>query len=239
MVASGLTIPSYTPSGLTTGTTYIWYIVAHNGGGTNQGSQWTFTTAAALPPPPDDIVIYASDIPPASLHGSWTTAADGSSPDGVKLMTADVGWASTVNALAAPEHYIDVTFDAVANTPYRLWLRIRAVNNSKWNDSLWVQFSDARFNGASIYPIGAQSALDVNLATDAGAASLNGWGWQNTAYWLNQPTTFTFPTSGPHTLRIQVREDGVELDQIVLSPVTFLNTRPGSLTNDSTIVPKP
>ena len=46
-------------------------------------------------------------------------------------------------------------------------------------------------------------------------------------------------SSGTHTIRIQVREDGVQLDQIVLSPSTYLNTAPGGVTNDSTIVPKP
>jgi hypothetical protein len=36
-----------------------------------------------------------------------------------------------------------------------------------------------------------------------------------------------------------VREDGVQLDQIILSPGTYLNTRPGSLANDTTIIPRP
>ena len=36
-----------------------------------------------------------------------------------------------------------MTFDAAADTPYRLWLRVKAVNNSKFNDSVSVQFSDA------------------------------------------------------------------------------------------------
>jgi hypothetical protein len=35
-----------------------------------------------------------------------------------------------------------------------------------------------------------------------------------------------------------VREDGVQLDQIVLSPVTFANSAPGPVTDDHTIVPK-
>ena len=78
----------------------------------------------------------------------------------------------------------------------------------------------------------------VNLATDVNATSLNKWGWANTAYWLSQTTTVTFPTSGTHTVRVQVREDGVQLDQIVLSPTTYLNAAPGGPTNDSTIVPK-
>ena len=52
-------------------------------------------------------------------------------------------------------------------------------------------------------------------------------------------TTVQFPSTGTHTLRIQTREDGVQIDQIVLSPTTYLTVRPGLLTNDSTIVPKP
>ena len=36
-----------------------------------------------------------------------------------------------------------------------------------------------------------------------------------------------------------VREDGVQFDQIVLSPTTYLTSPPGGVSNDSTIVPKP
>jgi len=79
----------------------------------------------------------------------------------------------------------------------------------------------------------------VNLATDSTGASLQVRGWVNGAYWLSQPMTLTFAGSGSHTLRIQVREDGVQFDQIVLSPTTFLNTPPGPASNDATIVPKP
>ena len=93
--------------------------------------------------------------------------------------------------------------------------------NSKWNDAVWVQFSDARANGSSVYPLNSTSGLLVNLATDSGAGSLNAWGWENSAYWLSQSTTVSFANSGAHTLRIQVREDGVEFDQIVLSPATI------------------
>jgi hypothetical protein len=103
---------------------------------------------------------------------------------------------------------------------------------------VWVQFSDAQAGGAQVYAINSATGLLVNLATDGTAASLNGWGWQNRAYWLSQPTTISFTTSGPHTLRIQVREDGVQFDQIVLSPSTYLNAAPGGPTADTTIVPK-
>ena len=191
-------------------------------------------TAATSTPAAGDVVIYASDLPDGALHGSWTKAGDTTSPNGVKLMTPDAAFATT--PLAEPTHYVDVPFTAAAGTEYTLWLRLQALNNSKFNDSVWVQFSDAVANGASAYPIGSDDALLVNLATDSGAASLNGWGWQNTAYWLAQATTVTFAASGPHVLRIQVREDGVQLDQVVLSPNRFRTAAPGGVTNDRTIV---
>jgi hypothetical protein len=116
---------------------------------------------------------------------------------------------------------------------------MKAASNSKYNDSVYVQLSDARDgNGAPMYGVGTTTGLTVNLATDSAGGSLNGWGWQDHAYWLAQATTMTFASAGTHTLRIQTREDGVSIDQIVLSPTTYLNAPPGPVSNDSTIVPK-
>jgi hypothetical protein len=236
-VSTGQAQASYAPGTLQNSTQYFWQIVAHNSAGTTGGPAWSFTTGASSTPA--NIVIYASDVPAANLHGSWTTAADGTAAAGTKLVTPDNGVANTSNALASPTDFVDVTFNANAGTPYTLWLRVQALNNSKFNDSLWVQFSDAQAGGTGIYALNTTSGLLVNLATDSTAASLQGWGWTNSAYWLSQPTTLTFAGSGSHTLRIQVREDGVQFDQIVLSPTTYLNTPPGPASNDATIVPKP
>jgi len=133
--------------------------------------------------------------------------------------------------------YVDVMFNANAGTAYTIWLRLKALSNIKFNDSVWVQFSDATSGGQPVYSIGTTSGLLVNLATDATASSLNAWGWQNGAYWLTQATTLTFATNGPHTLRVQVREDGVQFDQIVLSPDQYLSTAPGPRDNDTHILP--
>src|SRR4029078_11014487 len=105
-----------------------------------------------------------------------------------------------------------------AGVPYRIWLRLEASANSKFNDSVWLQFSDAQICGTAAYPIGTTNGLLVNLATDSSASSLSNWGWQDSAYWLSQSTTVTFPTDGPHTLRVQIREDRVALGPLVLSP---------------------
>jgi len=232
---------SYQPSPLAAGTVYYWRVTVEGESGITRGPTWSFTTAAAPPPPPPagDIVVYASDVPSTALHGMWTTASDATSPNGVRLSTPDTGFASTDTPASAPTHYVDVSFTAAANTPYTIWLRLKALNNSKYNDSIWVQFSDASANGSTVYPMNSSSALLVNLATDVSATSNNDWGWVNSAYWLSQAATLTFGSSGTHTMRIQVREDGVSLDQIVLSPTTYLTSPPGGRTNDSTVVPKP
>lgn len=238
-VTTGQAAASYTPPTLAAGTPYFWQIVARNSAGTTTGPVWSFTTAAAAPPPAD-IVIYASDIPSSALHGSWVFAADATSPAGTKVVTPDLGVANTANALAAPVDYLDVTFTADAGVPYTLWLRLQATGNSKWNDAVWVQFSDARNGPATVYPLGTTQGLLVNLATNGGASSLNQWGWEHGAYWLpQQTTTVTFATTGTHTIRIQTREDGVQLDQIVLSPATYLTMAPGPVGDDRTIVSKP
>ena len=198
------------------------------------------TTGGSTPPPPPpptatNVVVYAGDIPLSNVHGSWARQFDGTAAVGVdgqfKLAIPDglPDGSQPNNPLASPTHYVDVTFNAQAGTPYTIWLRLQALNNSKFNDAVWVQFSDAQVNGGAAYRMGTTSGLLVNLATDTFGTSLSGWGWQNTAYWLSQATTVTFPTTGSHTLRIQVREDGVQFDQVVLSPGQYLvHARPAA-----------
>jgi hypothetical protein len=194
---------------------------------------------AVTPPADDDVVIYAADAQPSEVHGAWTSACcDAASPLGTRLTTTDMERAVLDAALAVPEHYVDFTFDARAVTTYTLWLRLRAAANSKWNDSVWVQFSDAMVDGSPAYGVNTTSGLLVNLAQDSSASGMNGWGWVNGAYWLSQPASMIFQTDGPHVIRVQLREDGVSLDQILLSAGRFRVEPPGPRSNDSTIVPR-
>ena len=48
--------------------------------------------------------------------------------------------------------------------------------------------------------------------------------------------TLRFREAGMKRLRIQVREDGVSIDQIVLSAVKYRTTRPGTAKNDTLIL---
>jgi hypothetical protein len=249
-----LTIPN-------TGGWQKWTTLTKTGVSLSAGQQvWRFVITAAGPtgvvgnfnwmraaqgssepaPTPSEIVIYASDVPSTSVHGNWTHVADATAADGIRLANADLGAPAVSSAMASPTDYFDVTFDAEAGVKYRLWLRMNPEGNSKWNDSVYVQFSGSvNGTGGALYRIGTTHALVVNLATTSGATELNGWGWQNRAYWLSDTGEVWFATSGPQTMRVQIREDGVSIDQIVISPEQYLTSAPGPVGGDSTIVPKP
>ena len=191
------------------------------------------------PPPSGDptntteIVLYASKA--SVIKGHWSSGTSSGAAGGNAMRSTDTGWSLPNAPLAAPTHYFETTFNAAANTPYRIWMRLRAGANSKWNDSVWVQFSDALVSGQAAYRIGTTSGLIVNLEPCDQCGTL-GWGWHNGAYWLAQETTVSFAQAGVHTIRVQTREDGVEIDQIVISASKYMSARPGPLRNDATIL---
>ena len=102
-----------------------------------------------------------------------------------------------------------------------------------------MQFSGAvNASGGAIYRIGTTSSAEYNLENCSGCG-LTAWGWQDTAYGLSvTPAPIYFATTGPQTLRIQQREDGLSIDQILLSPSTFRQTAPGVFKNDTKIYPR-
>jgi hypothetical protein len=183
-----------------------------------------------------DVVLYPSDV--SVIRGNWSRVSSTTGAGGQKLTSADQGWSSPDSPLAAPADYFEASFPAQAGVTYRLWLRLRAAGNSKWNESVWVQFSSAVTPaGAPLWRIGTASALAVNLENCSGCG-VSGWGWQDNAWWLGTSSVVRFPTSGTQTVRVQTREDGVDVDQIVLSAGPYLNAPPGALRDDATIVPK-
>jgi hypothetical protein len=73
------------------------------------------------------------------------------------------------------------------------------------------------------------------ILEDCGNCGVAGWGWQDNGYGVVGPT-ITFAQSGPQRLRIQTREDGLGIDQIVFSAGTYLTQAPGAAKHDATIV---
>jgi phosphatidylserine/phosphatidylglycerophosphate/cardiolipin synthase-like enzyme len=230
---------TYQDQGLTDGTTYHYRVRAFNASGNGPYSNTANATTPQTPPPStDDVVLYASE---ASVKvGNWTVVSDSTAAGGARLSNPNASAARIDTPLANPSSYFEMTFNAEAGRPYRLWLRGKADNNYWGNDSVHAQFSrSVTSTGSSVYRIGTTSATLVNLE-DCSGCGISGWGWQDNGYGsgVMGPLIY-FETSGTQTIRIQVREDGFSIDQIVLSPDTYLTTSPGALKNDSVILPKP
>ena len=47
-----------------------------------------------------------------------------------------------------------------------------------------------------------------------------------------------FTSTGVQTVRVQTWEDGFSIDQLVLSPSTYLTTAPGPARDDATVLPE-
>jgi hypothetical protein len=235
------------PATLSPGTTYYWRVVSKTMAQKEAaGDVWSFTTAGSAEPPPPpppngtlgpgDILLYASD---ATARATWTNAADGTAAGATAIWHPNAGQSKRSSAAASPTQYFDIPFTAQAGVAYRLWIRGRAQNNDWANDSVFVQFSGSvKASGSAIWRIGSTSATEMNLE-DCSGCGLSGWGWQDNGWGVNVLGPLVhFQTSGPQTIRIQTREDGLYIDQILLSPSKFLSTAPGPLKNDQTIYPE-
>jgi hypothetical protein len=174
----------------------------------------------------------------ATRAGTWRVLTDATAAGDVAVHQPNAGAAKVGTASSSPANYFEVSFDAQAGTPYHLWIRARAEGNHWANDSVFVQFSGSvSSSGSAIYRIGSSSAAVVNLE-DCGGCGVSGWGWQDNGYGAGVAgPDIRFGSTGRQTLRVQQREDGVIIDQIVLSPSRYLDASPGSLKNDTTIVP--
>jgi hypothetical protein len=193
--------------------------------------------AEALPPAPSpELVLYAKD---AAIRGGWTVTADASAAGGARLQNGDAGAAKLLTPLASPTQYFEITFNAEAGVGYRLWMRGKATSNAWTNDSAYVQFDGSVDKaGVATYRIGTTSATTYTLE-DCSGCGLSGWGWQDNAYGAGAlgPLVY-FAKTGPQRIRVQVREDGLAIDQIVLSTEKYLQMSPGATKMDATILPQ-
>jgi hypothetical protein len=197
-------------------------------------------TVDAPPPPPvapaiDEIVIHAA--PAAQIVGGWVVTADSTAASGARLQNPNANAPKVSSPLAAPTQAFDLTFQAEAGKGYRLWLRGKALSNSYSNDSVFVQFAgsvDAA--GVPTWRIDSTDGSTVILE-DCSGCGLSGWGWADNGYGTNVlgPLVY-FAATGPQRLRVQMREDGLGIDQVVLSAVRYLQTPPGAAKNDTTIL---
>ena len=194
-------------------------------------------TPTPAPSSASEIVIWAANVPSTSVFGGWRKESSGSAAGQVALRHPDGGAGKITTALSSPSNYFEYSFNANAGTAYRLWMRGRGDGDSWANDSVFVQFSGSTTaTGSAAYRSGTTSALEVNLE-DCSGCGISGWGWQDDGWGIGVlgPLVY-FQSTGTHTIRVQTREDGMSIDQIVLSPQQYLLSAPGALKNDGVIL---
>jgi hypothetical protein len=192
----------------------------------------------APPPPPSsdppEVVLYAGSAPVRA--GAWQLRPDPAAAAGQLLVHPDAGAAKLTTPLPSPVNYFELTFNAVAGVPYHLWIRGKAAGDFYGNDSVFAQFDRSVDQaGAAVYRTGTSSAAQISIE-DCSGCGLSGWGWQDNSY-SGFGSDIYFSATGPQRLRIQTREDGLSIDQVVLSPRTYLKSRPGAAKNDTTVLP--
>jgi len=209
--------------------TYELTVRDERGGEARDTVTWTITHF-------EEVVIYPAW---AEVYGSWQAGVeDPTAADGYKLYNPNAGAPKVTAPLADPVNYANIYFTPDPTLEYKLWIRGKADGNSWANDSVFVQFSDATdASGNPVYRIGTTSALAVNLEECSGCG-LSGWGWEDDGWGaVNKPgVTLRFPNPHSQRIRIQTREDGFSIDQIVLSAVRYKTQRPGTAKNDDTIL---
>jgi hypothetical protein len=206
----------------------------------NMGQSETHHVVVDTPSPGSiagEIVLYARNAP--VIAGNWQLVADSASAGGARLWSPDASAAKLTSALAAPANYFELVFDAEAGRPYRLWVRGRADRDSWSNDSVYAQFSgsvDAA--GTPTMRIGTTAATWVSIEDCSGCGVL-GWGWQDNGYGTGVlgPLVY-FASSGPQRIRFQQREDGISIDQVLLSSSLYLTNAPGLTKQDTLILPQ-
>jgi hypothetical protein len=217
--------------GLLTPGTYEFTVTAYDGRGGSASDTMTLTVL-----PYQEIVIHPAWT--AWTQGNWQVVPDAGAADGARLYNPDRGAAKVSAPAANPKDYFEVSFVADPTQTYKLWIRGKAERDHWSNDSAYLQFSgavDAAGNPA--WRIGTRSALTFSLEECAGCG-VAGWGWEDDGWGaVNQNgTTLRFPDGGWQTIRVQTREDGLSIDQIVLSSGQYVSTRPGAAKNDATIL---
>lgn len=191
----------------------------------------------AAPATHREIVLYTQSA--AKTAGQFHVDPDTSAAGGSSEHQPDLGAGKVKTPLAAPADFFDMTFNADAGTAYRIWIRAKAERNAYTNDSVYLQFSQSvTATGTQTYRIGTTSATSFVLE-DCSGCTMSGWGWNDNGYGpgVLGPLIY-FDKSGLQTLRVQAREDGISIDQIVVSAEKYLTKPPGGARADATILPK-
>ena len=191
------------------------------------------------PPPPSepDVVLWTANVAPSAITGNWqalsdTTAAGGAGNveprrrPGEDLARARVAVELLRDDVQREGRHRRITcgFGCARRTT-----RCRTIQSH-------LQFSDSVDSGGSpIMRMGTTGSAEVVLQDGSSGAADHGWGWSDNG-WGVPGVEHLFRDHGhAHDTRTAARGRRV-VDQIVLSPGTYLTTAPGPRRDDTTII---
>lgn len=204
----------------------------------NRGGRASDSVAVTVTPY-KEIVMHAGSWYVHS-RGNWVAVEDRTAASGVRAHHPDTGAAKVATPVSDPPHALEMYVPVDPTQQYKLWIRGKAQRSSGSNDSVFVQFDGATdVAGRPVYQIGSTSALTVNFEECSGCG-LAGWSWEDDGWGAKNRNggLLRFPRGGYVRILVQTREDGVSIDQIVLSAEKYLTRRPGLAKNDNTILPE-
>ena len=210
---------------------YVFTITAFDGRGGRATDSLRITIV-----PTTEIVVWAAS---GFYSGTFSLMPDPSAANGGRGYDLNLGRPKVTTPVPVAGDRILLGFIADPTQTYKLWVRLKADGNHWSNDSVWVQFTNSvNEQGVAAYRVGTTSGLAINLeeCLDCG---VSGWGWADDGWGAPNVNgvKIRFPTGGHQNLVVQTREDGVSIDQVVLSSSRYATTRPGPAKNDTTILP--
>jgi len=158
----------------------------------------------------EDYDVNATSAPP--LAWTFGNSFPGFSSAGYMESLPDSG-VNLGNGPALPQKiYLDYCIQFPVAGNYYFWLRGANDDSGGAGNSVHIAIDGANPNAAENNQVG-------NNINDWGAVCNTplGWGWVHISAATTAPSFVTVPSAGIHTFRIWMREDGLKIDQFVLT----------------------
>jgi hypothetical protein len=89
------------------------------------------------------VIIKAKEIPENQIFGSWRKKTDDTAFHNPVLKDIKTTDEKNELPLIEPNNYFDFYFHAPAGVDYHFWIKMKALNDSPFHDSVYVQFDDS------------------------------------------------------------------------------------------------
>lgn len=170
-----------------------------------------------------DVIVYASDLPESALY-EFDFWKDPASPGGTLAGTPNGG--GHLDPPPENDPHVKFKVKVQSGVAYRCWIHMKVgpPKGESLANMFWVQFSGALDkSGKPVFKPGTGSYLTAKGPTQLG------WAWVSCELEgaKSAPESLiTFQTNGEITVRMQAGMEGVGFDQLILSPVKYLDKSP-------------